>query len=643
MSVKEIISVAVLSIVFYPILYYFFYRPLKLRYLELEKINEGKDKDNQTLCKQIGRLQEMEHLYKSLMETIPDIVYKIDLDGNFTFINSAVKTLGYNPNELIGRHFSTIITSEEIEYISRSAVLPKYIGKFVGEDNSPKLFDERRTGKRSTHGLEVHIINKAVPDSCKAADSETIIGEINSSGVYRFDSNSGESELIGSCGIIKTNEYSGSSGVIRDITKRKHEVDSLVRLKQMMEDITQGVSDSMSLMTEDYRILWANKATEENTGYKIDELVGRHCYEVTHFLDKPCDSPQHPCPLKEIMDTGRPTTMLHKHFDKNGMPRYVEVTVYNINENDGGVKRYIYVSKDVTAKKKMEEELYALNNLLEERVREETRLKIEKEQLLIQQSKMASLGEMINSITHQWKQPLNAISATVMEITEAYNFGELNITYVNRLNDTIIQQIQFMAKTMDDFRNFLRPSKEKIFFDVKNAVEEIIIMFSPLFKKNNILMRLNCVEEGVFDVSGYPNEFKQVILNLINNSRDAIVSKSKIEDDTGKADYIDINIFNDIDKLIISISDNGGGIQEDVIDRIFEPYFTTKPLDEGTGIGLYIAKTIIEDNMGWKLTARNVKGGAEFRIEIMSPADVVVPAAQRGDRVSPQTPPIAEV
>ncbi|MBF0593050.1 MAG: PAS domain S-box protein [Nitrospirae bacterium] len=572
---------------------------------------------NQALREQVAQLHETERLYTSLMDTIPDIVYKVDLDGNFTFINGAVRMIGYEPEELIGRHFSTIIEPEEIEYVSRLAVLPRYMGKALGEHHSPKLFDERRTLHRSTHGLEVHIIRKCVANGSKETASkthETIIGEVNSSGVYTLDYNRDHKEFIGTLGIIKPIEQGGSSGVIRDITVRKQEVDSLLRLKKIMEDITQGISDSMSLMTDDFRILWANKAAEEHMGYRLDELVGRHCYEVTHHIDTPCDSPSHPCPLREVMATGKSTTMLHTHLDKQGNKRYVEVTVYRITEEDASnITRYIYVSKDVTEKKEMEESLFELNRMLEGRVQQETMLKLEKEQLLIQQSKMASMGEMITSIIHQWKQPLNAISLTIMEISEANTFGDLNKDYLDTLQDNILQQIQFMSKTMDDFKNFLLPSKEKISFDIIKATEDIITMFSPLFKKNNILINLKSPKDNTLEVSGYPNEFKQVILNLINNSRDAIVSRV---DETRSGGHIDINIFNEGGKIIVSICDDGGGIEPEIMDRIFEPYFTTKPSDKGTGIGLYISKTIIEDNMGWRLTAGNVEGATEFRIEI---------------------------
>ncbi|MBF0554246.1 MAG: hybrid sensor histidine kinase/response regulator [Nitrospirae bacterium] len=253
--------------------------------------------------------------------------------------------------------------------------------------------------------------------------------------------------------------------------------------------------------------------------------------------------------------------------------------------------------------------LYFLQRSLKEKVEEETAKRRSGEQMLIQQSKMAAMGEMLGMIAHQWKQPLNAISATAQDIEDAFIHNELDIEYLHSSVITITNQTDFMLRTADDFRNFLRPSKEKILFNVKDAVEEVIFMFSPYFAKSGIGLNLGFTGEE-FSVTGYPNEFKQVILNLISNSKDAILSRK----DKGTANKIDITVRKD-DRIAITIRDTGGGIPEDIIGRIFDPYFTTKTPDKGTGIGLYMSKTIIEANMGWRLSVSNIEGGVEFRID----------------------------
>ncbi|MBV6340906.1 PAS domain S-box protein [Candidatus Magnetobacterium casense] len=279
------------------------------------------------------------------------------------------------------------------------------------------------------------------------------------------------------------------------------------------------------------------------------------------------------------------------------------------------INRLAHIYAIAIDRKRMEEELKILNTTLETRVAKETETRQKNEQLLIQQSKMAAMGEMLVLIAHQWKQPLNILSIFVQDLKEAYRFGELNDQYINNISDNSMNQILFMSKTMDDFRNFFKPSKDKVIFDVKLAVEELVFLFSKIFTSNGICIGVKEVSSSKLLVVGYPNEFKQVMLNLLNNSRDAIILRKNAETINGK---IEIKFDKDETKneAIISIRDNGGGIPQDVMDRIFEPYYTTKGT-EGTGVGLYMSRTIIETNMNGKLTVSNVDGGAEFRIALM--------------------------
>ncbi|KJU84218.1 PAS/PAC sensor signal transduction histidine kinase [Candidatus Magnetobacterium bavaricum] len=260
-------------------------------------------------------------------------------------------------------------------------------------------------------------------------------------------------------------------------------------------------------------------------------------------------------------------------------------------------------------------ELSNLNRKLDERVQTAIENIRRQEYMLIQQSKLATMGEMIGAISHQWRQPLNAIALTVQDIQEAYYYGELNEEYIKSFTDTTMKQVRFMSKTMDDFRNFFKPSKEKVQFDVKSNIEELLSMFGQLFKKSDVDISVICEPDTILLSDGYPNEFKQVILNILNNAKDAIISKRQTDDKM--QGLIEINIGNNEakNKIILSMQDNGGGIPLSIIDNIFAPYYTTKG-NTGTGIGLYMSKTIIETNMGGSLTVRNVDGGAEFMITL---------------------------
>ncbi|MBF0338367.1 MAG: PocR ligand-binding domain-containing protein [Nitrospirae bacterium] len=279
------------------------------------------------------------------------------------------------------------------------------------------------------------------------------------------------------------------------------------------------------------------------------------------------------------------------------------------------IRRLASIYALAVERKRMEEELRNLNANLASLVRQETAKRQMQEQMLIQQSKMAAMGELIGLIAHQWKQPLNAIAIIVQDIKDAYKFGEVNEDYIEKTVDSTMEQVKFMSKTMDDFRNFFKPSRQNVRFDVKNAIAELISMFIAIFTKNNININLKAEQSLEFTANGYPNEFKQVILNILNNSKDAIISRCASGDKIQGRIDVEITVGERAGRIAICIRDNGGGIAPEVMDRMFEPYFTTKGV-EGTGIGLYMSKTIIETNMGGSLAVRNIDGGAEFTIVI---------------------------
>ncbi|KJU82472.1 multi-sensor signal transduction histidine kinase [Candidatus Magnetobacterium bavaricum] len=261
-------------------------------------------------------------------------------------------------------------------------------------------------------------------------------------------------------------------------------------------------------------------------------------------------------------------------------------------------------------------ELQDLNRRLEHRVAEEILQRQQKEQMLIQQSKMAAMGEMIGAIAHQWRQPLNAVGLIVQDLEDAYEYGEINREYIQRAVTDTMKQIQFMSKTIDDFRNFFRPTKEKEMFNCLSAINSMLSIVSAQLSNNSISVKVTAQDENSLFVNGFPNEFKQAVLNVINNSKDAIIdNRKKLSQSHGKG-LITINVFKENNKTVVVITDNGGGVEAGIIDRVFEPYFTTKEQGKGTGIGLYMSKTIIERNMDGRLDVRNVPNGAEFRIEL---------------------------
>ncbi|NVN92386.1 MAG: PocR ligand-binding domain-containing protein [Desulfuromonadales bacterium] len=232
----------------------------------------------------------------------------------------------------------------------------------------------------------------------------------------------------------------------------------------------------------------------------------------------------------------------------------------------------------------------------------------EKDQLLMQQSRQAAMGEMINNIAHQWRQPLNTIALTIQDLIATYEQGECSDEYVDETVKQIMNQVLHMSQTIDDFRNFLRPDREIKQFNLREAVKKTLILVGDSFKSQNIKIDIEAQEDLI--VTGYQNEYCQVLLNILNNARDVLTERKIV------SPRIEINLFREGHRHVATISDNAGGIPDAIIDRIFDPYFTTKDTDKGTGIGLYMSKTIIENRMNGKISVRNTDRGVEFRIVV---------------------------
>ena len=250
--------------------------------------------------------------------------------------------------------------------------------------------------------------------------------------------------------------------------------------------------------------------------------------------------------------------------------------------------------------------LKELNDGLEERVKEEIRKQQKQEQLLIQQSKLAAMGEMIGNIAHQWRQPLNALSLVLQNINFAYEMDDLSEEFMHKSMDKANLLTNTMSKTIDDFRNFFKPNKQEVEFFISDAIKNAISLIESTFQHHNITIESKINDDA--NIKGFPNEFSQVVLNILNNAKDAI-----IENNIGSGKVL-INVEKIDNKATISVIDNAGGIPNNILEKVFNPYFTTKEEGKGTGIGLYMSKNIIETNMNGKLLVENIENGAKFVI-----------------------------
>ena len=253
-------------------------------------------------------------------------------------------------------------------------------------------------------------------------------------------------------------------------------------------------------------------------------------------------------------------------------------------------------------------ELEHNNKELEKRVKEEVAKNRDKDKLMFQQAKLASLGEMLGNIAHQWRQPLMEINSLFLPI-EGKIFLDMPLDKeeiletINKLNHIT----KYMSNTIDDFRDFFATDKEKIRFQLLEQINSTINIISGGLKTHNI--KLDIIIQKNPEMIGYKNDYSQVLINIISNAKDVLIQR-KI-----KNPYIKISIFEENENIVTTVEDNAGGIKVNPIEKIFDPFFTYEKVG-GSGIGLFMSKLIIEKNMSGKLSVKNSSEGAFFKIII---------------------------
>ena len=295
--------------------------------------------------------------------------------------------------------------------------------------------------------------------------------------------------------------------------------------------------------------------------------------------------------------------------DLKGGPVWFCTHVVPFHNDAGEIVSLLGIASDMTDRKLAEKALKDLNLYLEQRVAAAVSESREKDQILILQSRQAAMGEMIGNIAHQWRQPLNTLGLIVQELRMTYGRDEFYKESLDASVKKAMGLMSHMSQTIEDFGNYFKPDKEKILFNVNQAVGKTLSLLEPCFK--NMGIHIEAMETDDAVINGYEHEYSQVLLNILLNCRDAFEAN-----DTDRQRVIRIAVFKENDKSVVTVADNAGGIPEDIIDKIFDPYFTTKGPDKGTGIGLYMSKAIIEKNMNGRLTVRNTADGAEFRVEV---------------------------
>ena len=330
------------------------------------------------------------------------------------------------------------------------------------------------------------------------------------------------------------------------------------------------------------------------SGYSRDELLGQNHNIV-----------RHPNSLASNFETLWKTILSKKSYkstvknlSKNGNTVYLNTTITPILDDEGNIKEFIAIRYDVTKEIQLQKALE------------------EKQKILFLQSKMASLGQMIGNIAHQWRQPLTELNLTLYNMKKASKKNDER--KVDELYKDSKDLILNMSNTIEDFTNFFNPQKEKRLFLINDAIDESLAILKKVIEQDNINIKIDVKDNS--SVLGILNELSQVIINIIQNAKDAFTIK-EIQNKNIQI-VLENKTIEDEEYACISIKDNALGINKESIDKIFEPYFTTKHKSQGTGLGLFMSKMIIEKSFDGILKHVNSEDGSIFSILIPNTEEI---------------------
>ena len=398
----------------------------------------------------------------------------------------------------------------------------------------------------------------------------------------------------------------------------------------MLEQYIRAIESSniVSRTDIDGIITFVNDEFCKISGYSREELIG-HNHNIVRHPDVPASN------FKKLWDTildKKTYKATVKNLAKDGSTFYVNTTIVPILDERGEILEFVAIRYDVTREMELRielerqerelerlnkdlekrvriqtRELQELNQRLEERVQEEIAKNEEKQKMLLWQSRFASLGQMTANIAHQWRQPLTELNLSLFSLKNALE-NHPDPKEIRELYAQSRRIIRSMSKTIEDFMDFFRPNRETSSFRIQESLQDALALIQQALEKAEIEVRIEGEED--LTIRGIPNELTQVFLNLFQNAKEAFAKSSE------SPRWLRVHLSQDEHFAVISIEDNAGGIPPESLERIFEPYFSTKHSSQGTGLGLFMSRMIIQKSFQGSIEAINSLKGALFVIKI---------------------------
>ncbi len=483
-----------------------------------------------------GRIKESEAKYRDLFENANDLIQSLNSEGRYIYVNRKwLEVLGYTVEEVKQLHFSNIIHKDQMPHCM----------EIFGRLKRGEAVNRMETVFVTKHGEEIHVE-----------------GNLN--------------------GQFKNGEFVATRGIFRDITQRKKAEDFI---KNILESVDQG----FVVIDPEYRIVTANKAYCRQMKRSVEEMIGRHCYEVSHRIDRPCYENGETCTAKSVFDTGESHSAVHTHQDKDGRPVYVETASYPMKDKSGRIVSVIETLKDITEKRKLEEQL-------------------------LQAQKMESIGRFAGGVAHDFNNILSAIlgysDLALSDLPENHPLAEpLGI-----IKDSAVKAATLTGQILAFSRKQVLDKKA---VNLNAIVENMAKMFRRMIGEDIVLeLRL---KSPIRNITADPNSMEQVLMNLAVNARDAMPSGGRLmietadvmlnEDDSQRSEGIKPGAY-----VMLSVTDSGQGMSLEVQEKIFEPFFTTKEKGKGTGLGLASIYGIVKQHNGHISVYSEPGNGTTFRI-----------------------------
>lgn len=395
----------------------------------------------------------------------------------------------------------------------------------------------------------------------------------------------------------------------RMMEAREQERVAEAKYRSLFENAAEGIFRR----TPEGRYLDANPALAHMMGYASpEELVA----SITDIGSQVYVDPAYYAEMQRVLaGHGMAESFETQIYRKDGSVIWVSLSLRAVRDSEGKVLFYEGMSEEITKRKiaeaalrESEQKYRQLSEALELRVQQAVDELRQKDKMLIMQGRQAVMGEMLSNIAHQWRQPLNMLALLVQDVQLTHRQTGLSEEFICENVKRSMEIIQQMSQTIDDFRYFYRPDREKLEFTVSEPLDKALALLNGSLRIHSI--EIQVLKTGDPAIKGYLGEFVQVLLNILINARDALIASHTA------SPLITVRLYEEGGETVVRIADNAGGIPEEIKEKIFEPYFTTKGPEQGTGIGLFMCKTIIEKSMNGRLCASNSGEGAEFVITV---------------------------